>query len=143
MLFAPGGERLAAFDEERRVVWWDVDDEHADEPTRGLGESVGLLGLAPAGTLLAAGGGADAGLYSREDAEPLGLLKGTGYGLLAVRISGDTPHLLTETGGLPLSLSPDVWHDTLCGALHGPGSGAQRDRPELDMARGTRPRPSG
>ncbi|MFE5397424.1 trypsin-like peptidase domain-containing protein [Streptomyces sp. NPDC056568] len=143
VIFTPDGERLAAFDEERRVVWWDVDDERADEPTRGLGESVGLLGLAPDGTLLAAGGGADAGLYSRDGAEPLGLLKGTGYGLLAVRISGDTLHLRTETGGLSLSLSPDAWHDTLCRALHDPGSNAQRDRPELDMARDTRPCPSG
>ncbi|MET9715367.1 trypsin-like peptidase domain-containing protein [Streptomyces rochei] len=143
VVFVPGGDRLAALDEQQRVVWWDVDDEEAQEPTRGLGEAVGLLGVAPDGTLLAALGGADAGLYSPEDAEPLGVLKGSGYGLHAARVSGDTLHLVSDKGTRALRLSPDAWYDTLCGALEGPNSRAQRDRPELDVARSTPPCPSG
>ncbi|MBD2817451.1 hypothetical protein ID867_03265 [Streptomyces parvulus] len=97
----------------------------------------------PDGTLVTAQAGAEAGLYSPDDAEPLGVLKGSGYGLHAARVSGDTLHLVSDKGTRALRLSPDAWYDTLCGALEGPNSRAQRDRPELDVARSTPPCPSG
>lgn len=143
LVFTPDGDRLATFDAERRVVWWSVADGRRQAPTRFIADASGLLGLTPDGTLVTAQAGAEAGLYSPDDAEPLGVLKGSGYGLHAARVSGDTLHLVSDKGTRALRLSPDAWYDTLCGALQGPNSRAQRDRPELDVARSTPPCPSG
>ncbi|MCC4314813.1 nSTAND1 domain-containing NTPase [Streptomyces malaysiensis] len=137
--FTSDGDRLATFDDEQRVVWWNVADERADPPTHALEGAIGLLGVTPNGTLLATSEGSDAGLYSPDDGEPLGLLNGTGYSLQAFRTSGNTLHMVTDNGNRTLRLSPDAWYDTLCAALHGANSRAQRDRPQLGMAKETPP----
>ncbi|MFE0471603.1 trypsin-like peptidase domain-containing protein [Streptomyces sp. NPDC058947] len=140
VVFTPDGERLAALDEERRVVWWDVDAERPEEPTRAVDDATGFLGVAPDGTLLVHGAGLS--LVSPDDAEPLGHLNTGGENLHAARIDGDTLHLVTEKGSRTLRLSPSVWHETLCAALDGPNSPAQRRRPVLDLAKDTPPCPS-
>ncbi|MEU0197995.1 MULTISPECIES: trypsin-like peptidase domain-containing protein [unclassified Streptomyces] len=140
VVFTPDGNRLAAFDEERRVVWWDVDGERPEEPTRAIDDATGFLGVAPDGTLLVVSSGVS--LVSPDDAEPLGQLNGGDENLHAARITGDTLHLVTDKAARTLRLSPAAWHDTLCAALDGPNSPSQRNRPVLDMARNTPPCPS-
>ncbi|PZT68982.1 hypothetical protein DN402_16495 [Streptomyces sp. SW4] len=142
VVFAPDGDRLAALDEQQRVVWWRVDEEKAAAPGRAIGDATGLLGVAPDGTLVVTRVG-DAGLYSPDGGEPLGLLSGVGYDILAARITGDTLVLVTDKADRRIRLSPDAWYDTLCAALDGPNSPAQRGRPELEPARDTPPCPAG
>jgi hypothetical protein len=143
VVFAPDGDRLAVLDEDRRVVWWRVDDERRDGLTRSVADATGLLGVAPDGTLVVNLVG-DVGLFSADDADPLGRLQQTsGDGLRAVQVRGDTLRLLTDKDDRTLHLSPAAWHDTLCAALDGPNSRGQRERPDLDMARETAPCPTG
>ncbi|MGW5131203.1 nSTAND1 domain-containing NTPase [Streptomyces sp. NPDC004135] len=139
VVFTPDGDRLAAFDADRRVVWWDVDREHPRQPTRAVADATGFLGVAPDGTLAVAAAGVS--LVSPDDAEPLGHLKDGGENLHAVRIHGDTLHLATDKGTRALRLSPDAWHETLCAALDGPNSAAQNGRPVLEAAKDTPPCP--
>ncbi|MFF8673072.1 trypsin-like peptidase domain-containing protein [Streptomyces sp. NPDC015242] len=140
VVFTPDGNRLAALDQERRVVWWDVDGERREEPTRSISGATGFLGVAPDGTLLVHGAGVS--LVSPDDGESLGRLEDGGENVHAARIEGDTLHLVTEKGARTLRLSPSAWHDTLCAALEGPNTRAQRARPVLDMAKDTPPCPS-
>lgn len=142
VVFTPDGDRLAALDEERRVVWWRVDDERPDGLTRSVADATGLLGVAPDGTLVVNLVG-DVGLFTSDDAEPLGRLKAANESLRAVHLRGDTLRLLTDKDDRTLHLSPAAWHDTLCAALDGPNSRGQRERPGLDMARETAPCPAG
>ncbi|WCH92558.1 trypsin-like peptidase domain-containing protein [Streptomyces moderatus] len=139
--FTPDGDRLAALDEDERVVWWRVDDESRDGLTRSIADATGLLGVAPDGTLVVNLVG-DVGLFSSDDAEPLGRLQQTsGDSLRAVQVRGDALRLLTDKDDRTFHLDPAMWHETLCAALDGPNSPDQLKRPELDMARETKPCP--
>ncbi|MFC9957557.1 trypsin-like peptidase domain-containing protein [Streptomyces nigra] len=140
--FTPDGDRLAALDEERRVVWWRVDDERRDGLTRSIADATGVLGVAPDGTLVVNLVG-DVGLFAPDDAEPLGRLRQTsGDSLRIAQVQGDRLRLLSDKDDRTLHLSPATWHTTLCAALPGPNSRTQRDRLDLDMARDTAPCPS-
>lgn len=142
MTFTPDGDRLAALDEERRVVWWRVDDERRDGLTRSIADATGVLGVAPDGTLVVNLVG-DVGLFAPDDAEPLGRLRQTsGDSLRIAQVQGDRLRLLSDKDDRTLHLSPATWHTTLCAALPGPNSRTQRDRLDLDMARDTAPCPS-
>jgi len=140
--FTPDGDRLAVLDEDRRVVWWRVDAERRDGLTRSIADATGLLGVAPDGTLVVNLVG-DVGLFSPDDAEPLGRLRQTsGDSLRTARLRGDRLRLLSDKDDRTLALSPTTWHTRLCAALPGPNSRAQRERPTLEMARRTNPCPS-
>ncbi|MGW4085991.1 nSTAND1 domain-containing NTPase [Streptomyces sp. NPDC004822] len=140
--FTPDGDRLAVLDEDRRVVWWRVDAERRDGLTRSIADATGLLGVAPDGTLVVNLVG-DVGLFSPDDAEPLGRLRQTsGDSLRTARLRGDRLRLLSDKDDRTLALSPTTWHTRLCAALPGPNSRAQRERPALEMARQPDPCPS-
>ncbi|MEV6105065.1 serine protease [Streptomyces sp. NPDC051940] len=139
--FSPDGERLAALGAlgDRRVTWWRVDDEARDGQTRPLTDATGLLGVAADGTLVAAAVD-DVRLFAPATGKPLGLLEFPGYTTLrAAEVAGTALRLASEEVALTLSLSPSVWHRTLCAAARGPYSPAQRALPRLDAAKRTTP----
>ncbi|RNG25039.1 serine protease [Streptomyces botrytidirepellens] len=141
LAFTPDGDRLAALEEDRRVAWWRVDGERRDgDRTRRLEDAEGLLGVAGDGTLVVSFLG-HIGLVS-PGGELLGRLEGpAAESPAAWRLTGDTLRLLSPRDDLTLRLSPGQWHRTLCSALHGSYTPAQRAAPRLGMSRDTEPCP--
>ncbi|MEU6801817.1 nSTAND1 domain-containing NTPase [Streptomyces neyagawaensis] len=139
--FDLSGDRLATLGDGGRVTWWRVDDERWDHRTRRLPEAQGLMGVAGDGTLLVQSLDGIA-LYASGDGAPLGLLSQPTTGVLAGwSLSGDSLRLISHEDDVTVSLSPAEWHGTLCAALRGPNSSAQRAAPRLDVAREAQPCP--
>ncbi len=140
LAFTPDGDRLAALEEDRRVAWWRVDDEHREPRTRRLEEAGGLLGVAGDGTLVVSFVG-HIGLVS-PGGELLGRLEGpAAESPAAWRLAGGTLRLLSPDDDLTLRLSPGQWHRTVCSALQGPYTPAQRAAPRLGVSRDIEPCP--
>ncbi|MCX5330692.1 trypsin-like peptidase domain-containing protein [Streptomyces sp. NBC_00140] len=141
-VFTPDGDRLAARGEDRRVEWWQVDEERGTGRTGRLEEVSSLLGVAEDGTLVADLYG-DIALFSPRSGKLLGRVGLPSSPLSAWQLKGDTLRLTSDDyDTLTLRLSPAHWHDTLCSAAPGPYSPAQRTAQRLRLARDTSPCPS-
>ncbi|MFC8240057.1 nSTAND1 domain-containing NTPase [Streptomyces chartreusis] len=139
-VFTPDGDRLAARAEDRRVQWWQVDEERSTGHTGRLEDMSSLLGVAGDGTLIADLYG-DIALFSPDTGTLLGRVERPSSDLSAWRLNGDTLRLANDDDILTLRLSPAHWHDTLCAATPGSYSPAQRAAPRLRAARETSPCP--
>ncbi|WP_416960901.1 hypothetical protein [Streptomyces sp. Agncl-13] len=140
-VFTPDGDRLAARGQDRRVEWWQVDEERSTGHTRPLDDVSSLLGVAGDGNLVAELYG-DIALFSPRSGMLLGRVERPSSTLSAWHLNGDTLRLASDHDTLALHLSPACWHATLCSAAPGSFSPTQRAAPRLREARETQPCPS-
>ncbi|WP_406130621.1 trypsin-like peptidase domain-containing protein [Streptomyces sp. NBC_00989] len=140
-VFTPDGDRLAARGQDRRVEWWQVDEERSTGHTRPLEDVSSLLGVAGDGNLIAELTG-DLALFSPRSGTLLGRVARPSSTLSAWHLDGDTLRLASDQDTLALRLSPAHWYDALCSAAPGSYSPTQRAALRLRKARETQPCPS-